>query len=147
MQPIFLAQITALLASGLFSGAALYINLVEHPARRALPETQAKMQFRPSYRRAARLQAPLALIALLAGLSVWLGGGHWGWCAAGLLTGLVVPYTLIVIMPTNRLLLSDQDAQEPIAPLLDRWNRYHAVRTLAGFVAFVWFTVLAVGQL
>ena len=70
MQPTLLAQVTALLCSGLFSGAALYINLVEHPARRALPEAQAKTQFRPSYRRAARLQAPLALSGLLAGFIV-----------------------------------------------------------------------------
>ena len=60
--------------------------------------------------------------------------------------GTVVPYTFIAIMPTNRLLLSDQDVEMPTAPLLDRWNRYHAVRTLIGIVAFLWFIVLAVTQ-
>lgn len=56
-------QFLALFATALFAGAALYINLVEHPARMRLPTAAAAAQWAPSYARATWMQAPLALLA------------------------------------------------------------------------------------
>lgn len=53
----FIATITA----AIFAGAALYVKLVEHPARRMLDTKSAALQLAPSYRRATWMQAPLAL--------------------------------------------------------------------------------------
>jgi hypothetical protein len=36
-------------------------------------------QWAPSYRRATRMQAPLALLSLVAGIGSWLLGGGFGW--------------------------------------------------------------------
>ena len=44
-----LAEVIATLSSGLFAGAAVYINLVEHPARVQTGIRPALTQFAPSY--------------------------------------------------------------------------------------------------
>jgi hypothetical protein len=77
---------------------------------------------------------------------VGLAGGSLVWLLAGVLIGLAVPYTLILIMPTNRRLLDP--GLEPDTPeaerLLRRWGGLHLVRTLLGLVAFgVMLTLLA----
>jgi hypothetical protein len=132
-------EILATLAAGLFAGAAIYINLVEHPARMRLPTRQAAAQWAPSYARATLLQAPLAMIGLLCGGASWLLGSGMAWLASGLVLGAVVPFTLIVIMPTNRRLLEptrDLDSAETRA-LLEGWARLHAVRSVLGLIAFI----------
>jgi hypothetical protein len=59
----------------------------------------------------------------------------------------VVPFTLIVILPTTELLLDrslDANSSES-ATLLRRWGRLHAVRTAVSLVAFVAFVFLLAG--
>ena len=56
------AESLALTSTAVFFGAALYISLVEHPARLEAGVDVALRQFPHSYRRAARLQASLAVI-------------------------------------------------------------------------------------
>jgi Domain of unknown function (DUF1772) len=124
-------------AAALFAGGALYVSLVEHPARLATGPPMAVAQFRTSYPRAAWLQGGLAALGTLAGIGAWLGGAPIGWLAAGLLLGLVVPYTLVAILPTNKRLLDrtlSPDAPEA-QQLLRRWTALHAVRTLLGLAA------------
>jgi hypothetical protein len=124
-------------AATLFAGGALYVSVVEHPARLLTGPPMAVAQFRTSYPRGARLQGGLAVLGTLAAIGTWLAGGRLGWMAAGALLGAVVPYTLLVILPTNRRLLDRTLA--PDAPearrLLQRWGALHAVRTLAGLAA------------
>jgi len=137
-------EILATLAAGAFAGAAIYINVAEHPARMALDTAAAARQWAPSYARATRMQAPLAVIGGLAAIGAWLIGGGTGWLAAGLLLGAVVPFTLIVIMPTNRRLLDPARdlASEETRSLLGRWARLHAVRSVLSLAAFVWAVCL-----
>jgi hypothetical protein len=55
----------------------------------------------------------------------------------------VVPFTIVVIMPTNQRLLDpglDRTSTEA-RDLLVRWGRLHAVRSLAGAVSFLIFVV------
>jgi hypothetical protein len=126
-------------AATLFAGGALYVSLVEHPARLACGPPMAVAQFRTSYPRAAWLQGGLAMAGGLAGIGAGLTGGPIGWVVAGGLLGAIVPYTLLVVMPTNRRLLDRTLA--PDAPearrLLRRWGALHAVRTLVGLSAAV----------
>jgi hypothetical protein len=124
-------------AAMLFAGGALYVSLVEHPARWATGPPMAVAQFRTSYPRAAPLQGGLAAIGTIAAIGVWLGSARIGWLVAGVLLGLVVPYTLLVILPTNKRLLDrtlSPDAPEA-RQLLRRWGGLHAVRTLLGLAA------------
>jgi hypothetical protein len=134
-----LFAILAILCAGLFAGAALYITAVEPPARLACGLTIAVKEFAPSYHRAAVMQAPLAVIGCVAGVAAWMQSGH-GWFLTGaLLLGSVVPFTLLVILPTNKQLLDPTLAAETpeAAVLLARWGRLHAVRSLVSTVAFV----------
>jgi hypothetical protein len=133
--------IVASIASGLFAGAAIYINLVEHPARLACGPELALKEFGPSYHRATIMQASLAIAGSIAGLITGWQRGDSIAVLAGVLLGSVVPFTLLVIVPTNRRLLDpglDAHSAEAAA-LLQRWGRLHAVRSLLAFVAFVMF--------
>jgi hypothetical protein len=124
-------------AATLFAGGALYVSLVEHPARLATGPPMAVAQFRTSYPRGARLQGGLAVLGTLAATGAWLGSARISWLVAGALLGLVVPYTLLVVLPTNKRLLDrtlSPDAPE-VRLLLRRWGGLHAVRTLLGLAA------------
>ena len=141
METLF--KVTALLSAGLFAGAALYVTAVEHPARISQGALIALQEFRPSYKRAAPLQAALAIICFLCSVIVWRLTGRWAWLAGGALVGAVVPFTFAFIMSTNRLLL---DATSPPKDdeafvLLSKWARLHAVRTCLSLLGFV--TLLA----
>ena len=58
---------------------------------------------------------------------------------AAVLLGAVVPFTLIVILPTNKQLLDPSLDPRGVkaTALLIRWGRLHAVRSLLSGVAFV----------
>jgi hypothetical protein len=136
-------KLIATVAGGLFSGASIYINLVEHPARLECGTAAALAQWGPSYKRASVMQAGLAAAGLLSGIGAWILGRELAWLIGGVLLGLVIPFTLIVILPTNRKLLSPNLSKEsPEArELLDRWGRLHAVRSLLSFSSFLVFVL------
>jgi Domain of unknown function (DUF1772) len=136
-------ELIATLAATLFAGAALYINVAEHPSRMALETRMAALQWAPSYKRATLLQAPLAMLSLVCGTAAWLLGANVGWLLAALLIGIVVPFTLFVVMPTNRQLLDPgRDLASPeTRSLLEKWNKLHGVRTalsLAASITYMW---------
>jgi len=137
--PLAAAEFLAVLCAAVFAGAAIYINLVEHPARMSLDTRAAAEQWAPSYRRATLMQAPLAVLGFLAGCAAWFLGGGTAWLVAALLIGVVVPFTLIVIKPTNdKLLASGRDlASADTRALLERWGRLHAVRSLLSVLSTV----------
>lgn len=137
-------ELIATLCAAIFTGAALYINLVEHPARMSLGIDAALAEWRPSYQRATLMQAPLAIVGLGAALGAWLLGAGMPWLIGGTLLGAVVPFTLIVIFATNTQLLDPTVAGDlnRARSLLDRWNRLHAVRTALGLAALLTFLAL-----
>ena len=136
-------EVTATACAGLFAGAAIYINAVEHPARLSCGNELAVRQFRPSYERATVMQASLAVIGSVAGLLAALRHSDVQLAVAALLLGGVVPFTLLVILPTNHGLVDPAlDARSAeAARLLARWGRLHAVRSAASAVAFGLFLV------
>jgi hypothetical protein len=133
---VLLALSTA--CAGIFFGAAAYINLVEHPARVSLGAALAVREFAPSYHRATVMQASLAVLGCVSGLlAAWrLGDVTVG--LAALLLGSLVPFTLVVIFPTNKRLLDPtlDPTSASAGALLARWNRLHAVRSIVSGAAF-----------
>ena len=107
----------------------------------------AVTEFRPSYRRGAVMQASLAAVGCLAALGTWMQGRGELVLVAGILLGAVIPFTLIVILPTNRRLhdpeLDPRSAEA--ADLLGRWGALHAVRSFAGGAAFLLLALHALG--
>jgi hypothetical protein len=133
--------IIAIVSAGLFSGAAIYINAVEHPARLSCGTELALREFAPSYRRATVMQASLAILGSSTGLwSAWARGDTW-LAVGAMLLGAVVPFTLVVILPTNKRLLDQTlDPRGPDATLLlSRWGHLHAMRSVLSTAAFVLF--------
>ncbi|MGA2127400.1 MAG: DUF1772 domain-containing protein [Xanthobacteraceae bacterium] len=132
-----LAGQLALIVAALFSGAALYVNVAEQPARLLLDDRALLAEWKPSYKRGFALQAPLALIGFLLGALAWWQTGHWQWLVGALLMVANWPYTLLVIMPTNnRLMALDPAKPDPsIRPLIETWGGLHAVRTALGLAA------------
>ena len=105
----------ALISAIMFASWALYVTLVEHPARLDSGAGPGRAQFQPSYRRAAPWQASFAVIGCAAGAATAIATSRWLWLAGA---------------P-----LGDEDTRR----LLQRWGRLHAVRTLLGGVAVMAF--------
>lgn len=141
-----IAEFISVLACALFAGASVYINLVEHPARMECGVEIAATEFAPSYRRATVMQASLAALGLVASIAVWLFGASFWWLVAGILLGSVIPFTLLVILPTNKQLLSPSlDRRSTEAEhLLARWGRLHAVRSMLSGLALLLFLFLVI---
>jgi hypothetical protein len=128
---------TAVMACLLFTGAAVYISLVEHPARMSLSTEIAAAQWAPSYKRATVMQVSLAVVAAVAATARWWQGGGTPWLSGALLILSVIPFTAIVVLPTNdELLAPGRDlASQETRLLLEKWGRLHAVRSGLSLVA------------
>ncbi|HYE95294.1 MAG TPA: DUF1772 domain-containing protein [Rubricoccaceae bacterium] len=141
-----LAEFLAVIACALFAGAAVYINLVEHPARLSFGTAIAATQWAPSYKRATVMQVPLAVLAAVGGALRWAVGGDVWWLVGALLILAVIPFTVLIILPTNNRLLEPQRdrASAETQRLLEGWGRLHAVRSVMSVAAlglFVWLLV------
>lgn len=136
-----IAELLATACAGIFAGAAIYINVAQHPAALELGTATAVRFFSPVYRRAALMQAGLAIVGSLASLPAWWSSSCTWWLIGGALLAAVVPFTLLVIMPVNDRLKSP--ALDPGSPeaaeLLARWGRLHGVRSIASLLAFLVF--------
>ena len=135
----------ALATASIFFGAAVYINIAEHPARLGLPDGAALAEWGPAYRRGFAMQAPIAVISALLGAVAWWTTSDPLWAVGAVIMIANWPYTLLAIMPTNRLLESiasvgDRDTRE----WLVRWGHLHAVRS--GLSAVVTLIYLVAAQ-
>ena len=101
-------ELLATACSGIFAGAAIYISVGQQPAAREVGDRTAMAFFPPMYRRAAPMQAGLALVGSVSGLVASLAGGGVGWLVGALLLGSIIPFTLLVIKPVNDQLLSPE---------------------------------------
>lgn len=133
----------AIIAAALFVGAAIFVLVVEHPARLALDDRHALIQWKPSYHRGAIMQGALAIVAGALGLVAWWRSGEALWLAGAIAILANWPFTLIVIMPTNRRLqaLAPDEPTPDTRALLIAWGNFHAVRTALGALALTLFVI------
>ena len=127
----------ALVIAAVFAGAALYVNVAEHPARMRLDDRSLLVQWKPAYARGTAMQAPLAIVGFVLGLAAWWASGKWLWGLGALAMIAPWPWTLLAIMPTNHTLESLDGLRDGAESrrLLEKWSRLHAVRTGLGFTA------------
>jgi len=142
-----LAGELALAVAALFSGAALYVGAVEHPARRELADNALLVEWQPAYARGAVMQASLAIVGFLLGVIAWWQSGNWIWLYGAVILIANWPYTLLIIMPTNRQLKATDPpkAGPETRALLEKWAMLHAVRTTLGFAATAIFLFASIG--
>jgi len=133
----------ALTLASLFTGAALYVSVAEHPARLKLEDGPLLTEWKPSYEAATIMQASLAVGAAFCGLVAYFFDWDWKWIIGGALIVANVPYTLYLIMPTNNKLKAADPASPgaEVRPLMVRWGWLHAVRTGLGALAVLLFLI------
>lgn len=127
-------SIAALVFATLFAGAALYISIVEHPARLMLEDGPLLAQWQPSYKRALPIQSGLAIAGGVAGLIVGYLTADWRWFAGSILLLANWPFTILVIMPINKPLMAMQEREAGTGSraMLVRWGKLHNVRSALG---------------
>jgi Domain of unknown function (DUF1772) len=133
----------ALVAAATFTGAALYINVAEQPARLALDDRALLMQWKPSYSKGLNMQAPLALVAGILGAMAWWLSHDWRWGLGAAIILANWPYTFVAIEPTNRALraVPADKADATSRSMIEKWGRLHALRTafgIAATLAYLW---------
>lgn len=134
----------ALIAAALFSGAAVYINFAEQPARLGLSDQSLLDEWKPSYKRGFMMQSTLAVVGFLLGAAAWWQSGNGLWLVGGLLILANWPYTLLGIMPTNNKLMGTKLATPESRALIVKWGYLHAVRSALGFAATAMFFLAAI---
>jgi hypothetical protein len=137
----------ALATAAVFAGAAVYVSLVEHPARLMLDDVALLKEWKPSYDKGKMMQAALALVCGVLGFAAFYVE-HRVFAAIGAILILANwPYTLWVIAPTNNALnaTAEPEAGPASRALLIKWGRLHAVRTWLGIAATCAFLIASIG--
>ena len=127
----------ALTAAALFTGAAFYVNFVEQPARLTLDDRALLTQWKPAYKRGYAMQATLAIVGFVLGVLAFWQTGPLAFLIGALLMLANWPWTLLAILPTNKILMATEPAAAgpETRALLMKWNNLHAVRTVLGALA------------
>lgn len=133
----------AIVVAALFAGAAIYINIAEHPARLILDERSLLMEWKLAYKRGFAMQASLAIVGGLLGLLAWWHTRNWSWLLGAAVLIANWPFTLFNMMPTNHELMATDPAniRPEIRGFMVKWGGLHAIRTALGFAAtfiFLW---------
>jgi len=131
----------ALLVAAVFTGAALYVNVAEQPARLTLDDCALLTEWKPAYRRGFAMQAPLALIGFLLGLAAWWQAPHPAFLVGAAAMIAPWPWTMLVIKPVNDRLTATapEQADAKTRALIVKWGGLHAVRTALGAIAAIAF--------
>jgi anthrone oxygenase-like protein len=127
----------ALIAAAAFTGAAIYVTVAEQPARLALDDEALLTHWQSSYPRASVMQASLAAVSALLGTAAYWSSGDWRWLAGAVLIFANLPFTILVILPTNKRLqaLPPAAADGSTRRAIETWARLHLVRDALGLSA------------
>jgi len=136
-----IVAVLALIAATLFAGAALYISLVEQPARLRLADAAMLAQWQPSYKAALPIQSGLAIFGGLLGILAWFLTHDWRWIAGSMALLANWPFTILVIMPINKRLMAMRQAEAGAESrrMLVQWGKLHSARSALGALSMLLF--------
>ncbi len=132
----------ALAFAAAFSGAALYVNWVEQPARLALDDQALLNEWGPSDQRGVALMAALSLISAVLGLAAFFASQDVRWAIGALFIILSWPYAFFAMAPVDNqiLTLAPRDVGAARA-LVRQWGLLEYGQTGLGLIAsaiFLW---------
>jgi hypothetical protein len=130
-----------------FFGAALYVNIVEQPARLALDADSIVREWVPSNRRGFFMFSVLAVISALCGYTEYARTGDVRWLIGATIILASWPYAYFVVTPVNVLLYSARrKAPAPVVrKLMREWGLLEWGQTAIGLAAactFAWPIIL-----
>jgi Domain of unknown function (DUF1772) len=131
-----------------FSGAALYINVVEQPARLTLDARSIVREWMRSNRRGFLMLATLAVISALSGYTEYFrSGGDVRWLIGATIVLASWPYAYFVMTPVNILLyvVRRTAPPSPTRKLMRDWGLLEWGQTAIGLAAacmFAWPIVM-----
>jgi hypothetical protein len=137
----------AFAAAASFSGAALYISLVEQPARLALSTRAMIQEWIPSNRRGTLMLSVLAVASAVFAQAQFATSGDVRWTIGGLTILASWPYAYFVMVPVNVWLYAIPPGRAVSAArrLMRDWGLLEWGHVLIGFAAcavFAWALAL-----
>jgi hypothetical protein len=126
-----------------FLGAAVYIGVVEQPARLALSGRAMIQEWKLSNRRATLMLSVFAVISAILAYIQFRADGDVRWIIGGVTILASWPYAYFVMMPVNVWLfaISPGRAVSPVRKLMRDWGLLEWGHALIGFAAtcaFAW---------
>ncbi len=136
MRPGFIAFALACV----FTGSALYINVVEQPARLGLQPRAMLKEWAPSNRRGFVMTSMVALIASVLAYVDYARSGDVRLLIGGTVILTSLPYAFFVIVPVNVWLytLPPERARSDVQELMREWGFLEWGQTVIGLIA-CWF--------
>jgi hypothetical protein len=133
----FMAEELALATAAAFTGAAIYVNVAEQPARLGVDDKALLAEWKASYTRGFAMQASLALASALFGLLAFWFTRDWRSLVGAALIFANWPYTLLVILPINKRIAATppQAVAVETRALIQTWGSLHAGRSVLGLAA------------
>jgi hypothetical protein len=133
----------ALAAAGAFTGASLYVNYVEQPARLSLDDEALMKEWEPSDHRGFIVLAGLALLSAVLGFVAYRELDDIRWLLGAIVIIASWPYTYLAIVPLNNRILAliGADAAQEARKVIDLWGRLELGQTGIGLLAvliYVW---------
>jgi len=137
----FMAEELALATASAFTGAAIYVNVGEQPARLGIDGKALLAEWKISYALGFAMQASLALASTLFGLLAFWLTRDWRALVGAALIFTNWPYTLLAILPVNRRIAATppDTASATTRGLIQTWGRLHVGRSALGLAATLMF--------
>lgn len=139
MYDIFILLI--ILGMGAIFGTALTASIVVHPILTVVKRSTAIEVFKPFFDKTHVIVLVLSIIVSLLCLVASILSGNWSWFVISLIMHLNGPYTIFLMMPLNRRLMSkdvDPESEQTQKDLI-KWGSLHAVRTIVNGLVFIIF--------
>jgi hypothetical protein len=126
-----------------FVGAAIYVGVVEQPARLTLSTGAMIQEWAPSNRRGTLLLSVLAVVSAILAYIQFRADADVRWVVGGITILASWPYAYFVMMPVNVWLcaISPGRAVSPARKLMRDWGLLEWGHALIGFAAtcvFAW---------
>ncbi|ETV74981.1 hypothetical protein H257_10586 [Aphanomyces astaci] len=149
MTKLFFFAVTAVTSAGLYSGAAVYMSLVQHPVIMRLRSRRLQAPFFcHMYVSASAFLAPIGLLASAASFAAGMADTAMTttnnpsasalWVVGGAIFLALVPYTALTMLPLNLHLTNEQywksHRTSVMQAKLSKWGFLHAVRSVASVI-------------